>query len=102
MDHNRVWLDKYNPIVHSQDHVKPCTTDRTPGILKPARDRTVPAKLNVRRSFHARMESTGAPRVSASEPYGICRYMYGILQPRDRRTCTQPIERPYACDHNIA
>ena len=85
MSHNRVWLGKYNPSVHSRaspDPVRPYTTDRT-GTAS-ARDRTVPAKLNVRMFPWNPQWPLGYPHVNLTEHV---RYTYGILQPRDKRTC---------------
>ena len=70
MSHNRVWLGKYKQSVHlraSPDPVRPCTTDR---IVTQNRTYGCP---------HGRMESTGAPRVPAREPYGTCRVQVRYL-----------------------
>ena len=75
MSHNRVWLGKCNPSVHSrasQNPVMPCTTDRT-DIPKPARRPHGTVRFPQNWTYgcsHARMESTMGPRVLAREPYG--------------------------------
>ena len=77
MSHNRVWLGKYNPSVHSRASPDPVLKDlhhwshryfqaRTAS----ARDRTVPAKLNVR-MFQCPYGIHRGFRVLAREPHGI-------------------------------
>ena len=78
MSHNRIWLGKYDPSVHSRaspDPERRCTTDRM-GIPKPARHPHGTVRFPQNCTYgcsHARMKSTGAPRVPAREPYGTCK-----------------------------
>ena len=101
--HNQVLPGKYNTKVASwasPGPIRPCTTDHT-DIPKPVYGiHTVPAYIIVFPSaYEIHRNPYGARTWTLRNPSG---YAYGILRSCGQRICRESIERPYACNQNIA